>query len=349
MVFWGWNLTSNLSSHLLITKPSKSVALETFVLERAELSTHVAMLVRLIQIIPVAKSNILLQTLFNCQALLHDLSSTPRDSPSFVICQRVLNRCYDIIFGDPAPTVAVGPYRSPAVLGRPSSKWWRQKVKPHFEPSLVGITAVLAATPGMPCIASVVGKWAIDQGRVDDDTNGRRMLDGPDHEPVSPAPSVLNLGEGAKKSSEDSDDGDLTPPTTASTDPAQTKRHTILAPSPEVDRVFNPAQTTPSLSLRVQLVKPLSTRTTDPFGQFDFVAAASSTPSIPSRPPPSRTSTAPVPILQKYDPIYQSQLLRSNYARSEVNFIRGLEAISNRLLIVPKPARVSKITPEVLF
>lgn len=36
----------NMCSHLLVTRPSKSVALECFVVERAEQSTHIAMLVR---------------------------------------------------------------------------------------------------------------------------------------------------------------------------------------------------------------------------------------------------------------------------------------------------------------
>ena len=73
------------------------------------------------------------------------------------------------------------------------------------------------------------------------------------------------------------------------------------------------------------------------------LAYSPSSPSIPLRAStPNRAATAPPPLLSKYDPLYQKQLLRSHYSKSEVNFIQGLESISNRLLVVPKPARVSE-------
>ncbi|KAG9023147.1 Phosphatidylinositol 4-kinase pik1alpha (PI4-kinase)(PtdIns-4-kinase) [Tulasnella sp. JGI-2019a] len=321
--------------HLLITKPSGSIALETFVLERVELSTHVAML-----------------TLFNCQALLHDLSTGSRTSPSFTICQRVLNRCYDVIFGDPAPTISTGPYRSPAVLGRPSSRFWRKKVKPRFEPALVGISAILAGAPGMPAMTIAVGKWAIDQGRIDDDAaDARRMLSSTDDDAISPAPSTSSLVDStAKAALDDSDDSDQgSPPSTAliHPTPSVSTGPSIIPPPANIERKIVPAQTTPYLPLHMQFSKPLSSRTTDPFGQFDHSLASSSTPSISNRSTLTRSTTGSLPILEKYDPLYQSQLLRSNYARSEVNFIRGLEAISNRLLVVPKPARVSALRAEL--
>ncbi|KAG8878130.1 Phosphatidylinositol 4-kinase pik1alpha (PI4-kinase)(PtdIns-4-kinase) [Tulasnella sp. 331] len=301
--------------HLLITKPSRSIALETFVLERAELSTHVAML-----------------TLFNCQALLHDLSTGSRTSPSFIICQRVLNRCYDVIFGDPAPTVTTGPYRSPAVLGRPSSRFWRKKVKPRFEPALVGITAILAGTPGMPAMTLVVGKWAIDQGRIDDDAGDpRRMLSSDDVDATSPAPTTLSITENtAKLALEDSDESDQgSPPPTASTDtgPTVTKIPSVLAPPADIERTVIPSQTTPHLPLHMQISKPLSSRTTDPFGQFDHSLASSSTPSISNRPSSTRSTTSAVPILQKYDPLYQTSDLPKSSSHHRIVRIPPGEAV----------------------
>ncbi|KAG8912637.1 Phosphatidylinositol 4-kinase pik1alpha (PI4-kinase)(PtdIns-4-kinase) [Tulasnella sp. 408] len=84
----------------------------------------------------------------------------------------------------------------------------------------------------------------------------------------------------------------------------------------------------------------------DPFGQLDYVSPSSSTPSVPVRSIPPRSSSAPAPILSKYDPLYQKQLLRSHYSRSEVNFIQGLE------ISLPRYATFtalisSKLTPNL--
>ncbi|KAI0375002.1 kinase-like protein [Pilatotrama ljubarskyi] len=80
--------------HLLVTRPSRSKALESFVVEVAHRSTHIAML-----------------TLWYMQAYLKDLSE-PRSNPvSFLICQRVLHECHEIIFGD-LPGQSSVPYSS---------------------------------------------------------------------------------------------------------------------------------------------------------------------------------------------------------------------------------------------
>ncbi|KAG8954614.1 Phosphatidylinositol 4-kinase pik1alpha (PI4-kinase)(PtdIns-4-kinase) [Tulasnella sp. 424] len=318
--------------HLLITRPSQSIALETFVLETAERSTHIAMF-----------------TLFNCQASLHDLSPAQRTSPSFAICHRVLNRCQDIIFGDPPPTTLSTPYKSPAVLGRPSSRFWKKKVKPHLGPAIAGIGCVLAGAPGMPAMTSVVGRWAVDQGRIVAEGVDTAVMDG-----VEELDSVSPIAKSAEPSTptdalisqafDDSDDAEAdSAPPSASLDVPRPVAELLKAA--ELDGSVRAAQTTPELQLFGP--KPKSSRTMDPFGQLDYVSSSSSTPSVPIRSTPARSSSTPAPILSKYDPLYQKQLLRSHYNRSEVNFIQGLESISNRLLVVPKPARVSALRAEL--
>lgn len=59
------------------------------------------------------------------------------------------------------------------------------------------------------------------------------------------------------------------------------------------------------------------------------------------RPPSADT------LLATYSPGAQTLLLRSHYCRSEVRFLLILEDISNRLLVVPKPARVSALRAEL--
>lgn len=52
-------------------------------------------------------------------------------------------------------------------------------------------------------------------------------------------------------------------------------------------------------------------------------------------------------LLATYDIEAQRQLLRSHYCRSEFRFLSALEDISNRLLVIPKPARNSALRAEL--
>ncbi|KAG8961256.1 Phosphatidylinositol 4-kinase pik1alpha (PI4-kinase)(PtdIns-4-kinase) [Tulasnella sp. 419] len=329
--------------HLLVTRPSQSNALETFVLERAELSTHIAML-----------------TLFNMQASLQDLATTRRNTPSFMICQRVLNRCQDIVFGDPPPTTLSTPYSSPALIGRPSSRFWKKKVKPHLGPALAGMASVLATT-GMPTLTSMTGKWAIDQGRAELSYEVQRPgLVNVEVEVTSPISKSIALPQKEvedKDPPENTESGDDEPspqaPELVAPVPKSpfTKGMSLDLPShiPASTKVApGAAQTSPMLPLPGSIRK--SSRTTDPFGQLDHSHAqtlpSSSSPSISLR-TPLRSMSTPEPILNKYDMQYQSSLLRSHYCKSEMNFLQGLESISNRLLVVPKPARVSALRAEL--
>lgn len=46
-------------------------------------------------------------------------------------------------------------------------------------------------------------------------------------------------------------------------------------------------------------------------------------------------------------PIQKTRLLRQNYFRTQTQFLTALEGISNRLVIVPKPARMSALRAEL--
>ncbi|GHJ87912.1 hypothetical protein NliqN6_4314 [Naganishia liquefaciens] len=201
--------------HLLITRPTESNALECFVLERAEESTHSAML-----------------TFWFMQTALKDLIAQRQTNPvAFQVCQRVLHRCHEIIFGDP-PEPSTSPYRSlPAsprgsylnvgrtiastLAGSGSSRLTsstgattpsagsgsvprpinairrlsnnyrdkrnKRRINAHIPPALVGMGVILAAA-GMPKLEGLTGQVALMQGRRprDDlqDTKNRVELDG---------------------------------------------------------------------------------------------------------------------------------------------------------------------------
>ncbi|KAL1665867.1 kinase-like domain-containing protein [Schizophyllum commune] len=301
--------------HLLVTRPSKSRALECFVVDTAQRSTHIAMI-----------------TLWFMQAYLKDF---PHNTQSFVICQRILHSCHEIIFGD-VPAPSSGPYLS---LSLPlTSRLGRKKVKPHLEPALVGIASVLAGVPGMPDITRIVGNVAVEQGRVVDegDDHDFKSIEPPVVHSVTPSMSP----EMTKAELEDSEEDE------ANVDVEDVDQGTVTKGR---RRAVTAAQTVPALPLHLK-AKRRPRLSHDPFGQLDPEVVPSAYQSAPSisrllqRPNPANAADE---LLQNYDYTSQIHLLRSHYCRSEIQFILTLENISNRLLVVPRPARVSALRAEL--
>jgi len=128
------------------------------------------------------------------QAALRDLIHTRSTNPRpFMICQRVLHRCHEIIFGDapdpsqsPYQSLPATPYGSTALLSRTMTgaagaarlgdaakkaavglrdRCRQPKVNAHIPAALVGMGTVLAGVPGMPGLVDMVGQVAVTQGR----------------------------------------------------------------------------------------------------------------------------------------------------------------------------------------
>ncbi|KAJ7046796.1 kinase-like protein [Mycena alexandri] len=318
-------------SHLLVTRPTKSRALESFVVDVIQRSTHLAMI-----------------TLWFMQAALRDLSSSPNRSQSFIICQRVLHKCHEIIFADlppPAPT----PY---ATLTLPfQSRFSRRKVKPHFEPAVIGVSMILAGTPGMPQLTEIMGEVAIEQGRVEEEGAPFKSVESQDEE-------VASYGTPRTSTSDDGDDldddEDVQPGHSYSTPQLVLPNGTTSTPMLSLgrSRTVEAAQTAPALPLHFRNLRR-SRQSQDPLGQLDAESATAtpyqSSPSISSaRPPPRAVSLNLADVLlANYDTPSQVHLLRSQYCRSEIQFLLTLENISNRLLVVPRPARVSALRAEL--
>ncbi|KAJ6630818.1 kinase-like domain-containing protein [Mycena sp. CBHHK59/15] len=322
-------------SHLLVTRPTKSRALECFVVDVAQRSTHIAM-----------------TTLWFMQAALRDLSASPHRSQSFIICQRVLHKCHEIIFADlppPAPT----PYSG---LSLPfQSRFVRRKVKTHFEPAVIGISMVLAGTPGMPQLTEIMGDVAIEQGRVEEEGAQYKSVESQDEEVASygsPSTASLSLDEDADEMDEPQDDdlilrGQVSSPELVLPNGTSSTRMQGLGGR----RTVQAAQTAPALPLHFRNIRR-SRQSEDPLGQLDGEHIATpyqSSPSISSARHPPRTASLNLAdvLLENYDMPAQVHLLRSQYCRSEVQFLLTLENISNRLLIVPRPARVSALRAEL--
>ncbi|KAF7976697.1 hypothetical protein HWV62_5851 [Athelia sp. TMB] len=327
--------------HLLITRPSKSRALECFVVEIAQRSTHIAMI-----------------TLWFMQAALQDLAPTKHNTQSFVICQRVLHKCHEIIFGD-LPPPATLPY---AFLDLPfQTRFARKKVRANAEPALVGLGIVLAGAPAMPQLTQIMGEVAIEQGRAHNAGHEQPRAANDDEDAI--APGVMSTAPSTEVSDEDDLDDDSPADQSASVAAARPKlQHTRTATDAEAvsppriqavsltrRKTIGAAKTSPALPLHMRT--PRKPRLSDdPLGQNDPqplpTNAASSSPSISLTPKHMSMSGSDF-LLQKYDLQAQSHLLRSYFCQSEVQFLLTLENISNRLLVVPRPARVSALRAEL--
>ncbi|KAF8312023.1 kinase-like protein [Clavulina sp. PMI_390] len=329
--------------HLLVTRPSQSCALETFVVERAEQSTHSALL-----------------TFWFMQTYLLDLSISRRDTPSFTICQRVLLKVQNIIFSDP-PLRSNTPYPS-AGSHTLLSRFWKRKIKPRAIPALVGMGTMLAGMPGLPAVTLTIGQVAIEQGRVPfEDKAVSRPFQGDEEDashPMTPSSSILVspsahgdvYTEEPDADLEDSDEeedvqtfGQSTmsrlkiPPQLSTTEP--------LSPNSA------PAQMAPKPLSRSKTVSHSRTSPSLPRPAFTSRVFRSTSPSA-STPSLHQSSQGPYNGSQDdafrfFDPSVTSQYLRGHYLRSEVQFLITLESISNRLLVVPKLARVSALRAEL--
>ena len=275
------------------------------------------------------------------QAALQDLALTRHNTPSFVICQRVLHKCHEIIFGD-LPPPATLPY---AFLNLPfQSRFTRKKVRAHVEPALVGLGVVLAGAPGMPTLTQIMGEVAVEQGRAQDGGQEAPRPANPDDDVARGVANVPSV-DATDDDDDDDDDNDLEEespagvPTTAFSE--ENTVHQLRAMSdlsafghnrPKAGssgrrRTIGGAKTSPALPLHMRTAhKPRLSD--DPLGQNDpplpvrSVSPYQSTPSIsssPQQPLHSSTSSGTDLLLQKYDLQSQSHLLRSQYCRSEVS------------------------------
>jgi hypothetical protein len=249
------------------------------------------------------------------QAFLCDLSAQ-RESPSFVICQRIMHKCHEIIFADQL-LLSNSPY---AGLVLPAYTR-RQKIKKHVEPVLVGLGVILASTPGMPHLVEIMGPVAIEQGRKDKDNANIRSVEVDDTGAVMSASPQVSPDEVDEIDNPTSWDDN-------------TQVQSIFLPYFPPSQPGNllsrrstiGAQTLPALPLHLQ-TKHRSRLSEDPLGQLESQEVAlvpyQSSPSLPSARTPSRpTATQRADLLlEQFDSQSQMHLLRGNYFQTEVRLL----------------------------
>ena len=257
------------------------------------------------------------------QAYLRDLSQQHADSASFLICQRIIHECHEIIFGD-LPSAPYSSLSLPAQIGP-----FRRKVRPHVQPALVGIGMVWAGVPGMPDLTQIMGPVAIEQGRVDEQGQDVRSIERQGDDSAIVRTVSIHSVDGADDDNDSVMDSPVPEMGRPSRHPSETNpssQPVSAVPERLSRRRTIAAQTSPALPLHLRDVRK-ARLSEDPFGQEDVpppTSAASpspfqSTPSFPSRHPyrPSSLPTADL-LLQKYDFASQMHLLRGHYCRSEV-------------------------------
>lgn len=261
------------------------------------------------------------------------------------MCQRVLKAVTQIIFDDPEL------YASRTGPPSPSSsflKFRRGKVKPHFASALVGLGCVLAGAPGLPQVTDMVGSIAVDQGRrvdaqtPDQATIATREEETPSASSGKPPIPIVSI-EDEDEDSEQGDDQEWDVEAygralIASRQKQSNDLETSIIGTPRRRKTVDEGERPSSLTL------PHTAATRRSWDVLPSPGLkASHTPSRSL----SRVSTPLLSTTLHPDPIPQSFTLRSHYLHSELQFIQALEAISNRLLVVPKPARVSALRAEL--
>lgn len=261
------------------------------------------------------------------------------------MCQRVLKAVTQIIFDDPELHASrIGPSSLSS-----SFQFHRGKVKPHFASALVGIGCVLAGAPGLPQVTSVVGSIAVDQGRrvdiqmPDQSTIATREEEAPPTSPWQPSQPIVSFENEDEDAEEDGDqEWDVEAYGRALIASRQKKQSNGLE-TPVVSKLSRRKTVDESGRPSSLTLPPVATarRSWDVLPSPGVKASHTPSRSVP------RVSTPLLSTTLLTDPILQSFTLRSHYLHSELQFIQALEAISNRLLVVPKPARVSALRAEL--
>ena len=228
--------------------------------------------------------------------------------------------CHELIFGDiPLPTTSAYPgLYSPSL-----PQFLRKKVKPHLHPALIGMSMVLASSPGLPSLSKVMGEVAIEQGRIDNQGSDVKSLER--HEDDLAQGRAASIYQRSAEDEVDSPLGDVE-------DAGGSDRPPVLSEGANAEKgtagtrrqreVTRAARTSPSLSLPRKEDRP-PRFSDDPLGQLDPIPPPTVTQSVPSlhsikQPHRPSSLNASEILLNKYDFGSQILLLRSHFCRSEV-------------------------------
>ncbi|KAK9472855.1 kinase-like domain-containing protein [Dipodascopsis tothii] len=334
---------------IVLTVPTESVALEDFVLEMANRSTHSAVL-----------------TFWLLQAHLEELSHDP-ESTAFLVCRRLYNKVQYVLFN----------------IGESPS----QKIRENSGPALVLASALMGAV-GMPMLPQFMAPITLSQARKPrfrvfhlipkigrsksfSAASSPTIVRGP-----GPAPRPSRLGRTKTTSvtvhvdplaipseDDDSDDGaaPAAPKPSNGKQPARRPEddddsvdEELRATGFPLDKVLPPSAErappravgppSPIYGLDMVGISSLPDLRSHRLAEGHLTASMSATSITPHK--THGHYVRPVPT-QNLSPAAKTKLLKTNYFRYETSFAYALQAISTRLRLVPKPARLSALRAEI--
>lgn len=275
------------------------------------------------------------QTFWLFQTYLHDLASAP-NSIAFKTCRRIYNRVQRIVFGSAEPQR-------------------REKIKENVLPVSV-LSSLVLASIAAPFLPAHAGPLAVAQARkprpVEDIISDNVQTAKVGRSKTVTGGSPRSKQKRAAQQHSDPEDGrSLRSSSQRPRDPKDLRKQAVRPPN---------AQRAPSMQHRPSLLSVASEARLSSSSLPDFRDPRSSSP-LPT--PPATAGLGPSPL--QHGPRKHSahpprpltptalsrpqkvRLLRSNYFRNETQFLSALEDISNRLVVVPKPARLSALRAEL--
>jgi phosphatidylinositol 4-kinase len=320
------------------------MALEEFLLDLCEESVTAALLVRrpIIALALLTAPLILSQTFWLFQTYLHDLAPNPQ-TDAFKTCRRVYNKVQHIVFGlsdnvrheriteNPLPVTVLGSFVL-ASIACPFLPQWAgplavaQARKPRPVVETISEPAV-AANKNVPT-RSHTFTAGNTQSKRPRDGRSTSAQEGKTHGSPRKSP-------GKRRSSAKSH----RPPSRSKASESAAREHDDRELPSHLENLALEARLS-SASLPLPDSRPrFVTRPTTP------VSAGLH----PSEPMSRRHSHHVKTLLSQAEMTHQqkTQLLRQNYFRCQTAFLTALEDISNRLVVVPKPARLSALRAEL--
>ncbi|KAF2232691.1 phosphatidylinositol 4-kinase-like protein PIK1 [Viridothelium virens] len=318
--------------HLLISIDNESMALEEFIIDLCEESVNAA-----------------LQTFWLFQTYLHDLSGNPQ-STSFNTCRRIYNKVQRIVFG-----ASDGPHR--------------EKIQENVLPVTI-LSSIILAGVAAPFLPKHAGPLAIAQARKPRPRDDA-LPDGVEEQTGQRIQRSHTVGGGSTRPKRAKPkpyqfDGATSEITKSAVTRGQNNKVKAVASSEVYKRSRSSSphgdnrNSTPAI-LAIprrpieRLIQSASTASLPEKGNpmISPVPSPPPTATLPRRPthdqvPMRRHSHAPRPLTPSALTRQQKmRMLRANYYRSETQLLTALEDISNRLVIVPKPARLSALRAEL--
>ncbi|KAL3425040.1 phosphatidylinositol 3 kinase [Phlyctema vagabunda] len=303
--------------HLIISVDNESMALEEFILDLCEESVNAALL-----------------TFWLFQTYLHDLSANPQ-SEAFKTCRRIYNKVQHIVFG----------------LSETGGK---EKIKENVLPVTVLASFVLA-TVGVPFLPKWAGPLAIAQARKPQ-SSGDVISDASQTQRIvrSHTTAATTTRPRRKKDSSKASGGPDGRPSRTEARPQSSD--SSKRPQSSGSSRRTPVEPRRPAHLELQAMDPRLSSASLPLPELRS-PRMSPRPSTPSSAGPIHRHTDLTSRRAVHHPgnlnpstLSHSQkvkLLRQNYFRCETQFLTALEDISNRLVIVPKPARLSALRAEL--